>query len=168
MAATKLYHWKKHHKNKSNPDHLSHAHLWDGEGSQAAGRDVYKSPVVKIVDVSVGLVKSRESPDGEEMNFLHFAGQSKKLGLNTTNCKTMEAMTGRVAPPQWIGTTIQLYVDPKAQYPGGKKGPAIRIKPMAAKGAPETEPLAGAPEAVAERLEEERAERLESDEGASS
>ena len=160
-------HWKTLRPSKSNPDHLSHAHLHDGDGSEKAGRDVYHSPILKIANVSIGLVKSQEKPDGEEMVFLHFEGRTtRKLGLNSTNSKTLESLSGSPTPMRWIGMTIQLYVDPKAKYPKGEKGPAIRIKPMLPRAAP-TEIPEPRPDDV-ERLEvakEERVEREPGDDG---
>ena len=91
-----------------------------------AGRDVYWTPVLKIATVSIGLVKSQDKPNGEELIFLHFEGQSRKLGLNSTNAKTMTSLSGSPVPMRWVGLTIQLYVDPKAKYPKGETGPAIR------------------------------------------
>jgi hypothetical protein len=157
-----LKHWKTVRPSKSNPDHLSHAHLLDVEASEKAGKDVYLSPRVKIANVSIGLIKSLESPNGDDMIFLHFEGQSKKLGLNSTNSKTMQSLSGSAAPIRWIGLTIQLYVDPSARYPKGEKGPAIRIKPTLPRGAdvaPMPEPR---PEDV-ERLEAVKDARVEGD-----
>ncbi len=163
-------HWKTVRPSRSNPDHLNHAHLHDGDGSDAAtkkaGRpvDVYHSPVLTISSVSIGLVKSQDKPNGEELIFLHFDGQTaRKLGLNSTNAKTLESLSGSPTPTRWVGMTIQLYVDPKAKYPAGKTGPAIRIKPMLPRGAAPTEMHEPRVEDV-ERLEDQRDERLEEDE----
>lgn len=153
-------HWKTVRPSKSNPDHLSHAHLLNSEASEKAGRDVYLSPIVKIARVSIGLVKSQESPNGDDMIFLHFEGQSKKLGLNSTNGKTMQNLSGSAVPLAWVGLTIQLYVDPNAKYPKGEKGPAIRIKPMLPRGAADPAPLAEPRPADVERLEAARDERV--------
>lgn len=152
-------HWKTIRTSKANPDHLSHAHLLDSAASEKAGRDVYLSPSVNVAKVTIGLVKSQESPNGEEMVFLHFDGQSKKLGLNSTNSKTMQSLSGSAAPIRWVGLAITLYVDPQAKYPKGEKGPAIRIRPTLARAAdplPTPEPRG---EDV-ERLERARDERV--------
>lgn len=159
-------HWRTVKKSKSNPDHLSHAHLYDAEKSRAAGgRGVYRSPIMRVVDVSIGLVKSQETPKGEELVFLHFDRTKLKLGLNTTNSKTMARLTGSEAPSGWVGTTIQLYVDPEAKYPKGEKGPAVRIRPTLPRGNADASPLPDVPEADRERLENEQAERLEREPG---
>ena len=152
-------HWKTVRPSKANPDHLSHAHLLDSVASEAKGKDVYLSPCIKIADVSIGLVKSQESPNGDDMIFLHFVGQSKKLGLNTTNSKTMQALSGSAAPIRWVGLTIQLYVDPQARYPKGEKGPAIRIRPTLPRAADTASMPEARPEDV-ERLEAVRDERV--------
>lgn len=153
-------HWKKVRRSKANPDHLTHVDLYD-EAKSTDTKAVFHSPILSIVDVSIGLTKSKESPNGDEMIFLHFQQTRRKLGLNTTNSETLEALTGRRTPRGWIGTTIQLYVDPQAKYPGGKKGPGVRIRPTLPKGAPETAPMPSVPEAARERLEHEHAERLD-------
>lgn len=152
-------HWKTIRKSKSNPDHLSHAHLYDSVASEAKQVDVYHSPILTISDVSIGLVKSQEQPNGEELVFLHFAGRKEKLGLNSTNSNTLESLSGSPTPLRWAGLTIQLYVDPKAKYPKGKMGPAIRIKPMLPKGAPTPMPEPRAEDV--ERLESAQEENLE-------
>ncbi len=153
-------HWKTIRPSKSNPDHLSHAHLLNGEASEKAGSDVYFSPAVKIAKVSIGLVKSQESPNGDDMIFLHFEGQAKKLGLNSTNSKTMQQLSGSAAPVRWVGLTIQLYVDPQAKYPKGEKGPAIRIRPKLPRGADAVPMPEARPEDV-ERLEAAKQERID-------
>ena len=159
-------HWKTIRVNKSNPDHLSHAHLHNGEASEIATKkagknvDVYWSPVLRVADVSIGLVKSQDKPNGEEMVFLHFEGQSRKLGLNSTNSKTMESLSGSPTPIRWVGLSIQLYVDPRAKYPKGETGPAIRIKPMLPRG-PDATPMPDARPEDVERLEGERDEKIE-------
>jgi len=154
-------HWKKTKPSKSNPDMLVHGLLYNEAESKKAGKAVYRSPVLKISNVSMGLVKSERAPKGEEMIFLHFEGQSKKLGLNTTACKTLESLTGRVVPLEWVGFAIQLYVDPQAKYPGGEKGPAIRIRPTLPRGQQaETAPMVEPSPEVLERLEEEKEARL--------
>lgn len=153
-------HWKTLRRSKSNPDLLTHADLYDSAESAKTGKAVYKRPVVKVVDVSIGLVKSQDKPNGEEMVFLHFQGVRRKLGLNSGNSRTMEQLTGRAAPSGWVGATIQLYVDPQAKYPKGEKGPAIRIRPTRPSGQAEADPMPNVPEEDRERLESEQAERL--------
>jgi hypothetical protein len=163
-------HWKTIRPSKSNPDHLSHAHLHNGEASDAASAkagkpvNVYWSPVLKVTNVTIDLVKSQDKPNGEELVFLHFEGRSQKLGLNSTNSKTMESLSGSPTPIRWIGLSIQLYVDPQAKYPKGEKGPAIRIRPLLPKG-PDATPMPDARPADVERLESEKDERLEREPG---
>lgn len=151
-------HWRKNHQSDAN--HLKSVDLYDEKESRKTGRDCYLSPIVRIEKMSVGLIKSRQKPKGDKRNFAHFAGKSKPLGLNVTNCETIESLSGSPATERWVGLTIQLYVDPKAQYPDGKKGPAIRIRPTAPDGKADTGPLPGVSPAERERLEDEHDERL--------
>ena len=151
-------HWRKNHD--SNVNHLKHYDLLD-EASTTPERDEYHSPVVLIEKMSVERMVSREKPKGERRNFAHFKGKSKPLGLNVTNCEVLEAMSGGSDPARWVGLQVQLYVDRQARYPSGKKGPAIRIKPMRASGPADTGPLPGVSDAARERLEGEHAERIE-------
>ena len=155
-------HWRTVHRSKANPDMLTHADLYDAEKSKSAGgRNVFRSPVVKVVSVSIGLVKNKENPKGEDMVFLHFDRTNKKLGLNTTNHKQMEKLTGIGAPNGWVGATIQLYVDQEAKMFGGGTGPAIRISPKLPRGAADAAPTPEVPAADRERLEKEHEARLE-------
>lgn len=153
-------HWRTVHRSKSNPDMLTHADLYDADKSKASGRNVYASPVVRVSSASIGMVKNADNPKGDEMVFLHFEGRKKKLGLNSTNHKQMEKLTGKGAPNQWVGAAIQLYVDPEAKYFGGGKGPAIRISPKLPSAKPDTSPEPEVPEADRERLEREHADRI--------
>lgn len=153
-------HWRTLKKNKSNPDHLNHAFLYDAPKSKATGRPHYHKPVMKVVGVSLGLVKSQDKPNGDEQVFLHFDKTKLKLGLNVTNSKTMARLTGQESPNGWVGTTIQLYVDPDAKYPKNETGPAIRISPRLPKAGQETTPLPDVPAEDLERLENEQAEKL--------
>jgi len=154
-----MSHWRKNHQSDSN--NLRSVDLYDEKESQRTGKDRYVSPVVEIEKMTVGLIKSREKPKGEKRNFAHFKGKAKPLGLNVTNCETIADLAGSPATERWAGLVIQLYVDPQARYPSGKKGPAIRIRPTLPDGKPDTSPL---PEVSAEdrqRLEEEQAGRIE-------
>jgi hypothetical protein len=121
---------------------------------------VYYSPVVTIERISANAVKSREKPRGERRNFAHFKGKQKPLGLNVTNCETIESLAGSPNTDRWVGLTIQLYVDPRVRYPSGRYGPAIRIRPTMPDGKPDTGPLPEISEQARERLEEEHEERL--------
>lgn len=158
-------HWRTVHRSKANPDLLTHADLYDADKSKATGRAVYRSPVVKIVSVSIGLVKNKENPSGEEMVFLHLDKTKKKLGLNTTNHKQVEKLTGVGAPNQWVGATIQLYVDLNAKYFGGGTGPAIRVSPKLPRASGDASPLPDVPAEDRARLEDEHAKRLDREPG---
>ena len=155
-------HWRKNHETETND--LRSADLFDDAASKAQGRDVYASPIVRIEKMSVGRVKSREKPRGERRNYAHFTGKSKPLGLNVTNAETLQSLSGSPDTERWVGLTIQLYVDPQARYPSGKKGPAIRIRPTAPKGPADTTPLPDVPSEARERLDGELEERLSEEE----
>jgi hypothetical protein len=154
-----MTHWRKNHQSDAN--HLKSVDLFDEKESKRTGRDCYVSPVVVIEKMSAGLIKSREKPKGERRNFAHFKGKAKPLGLNVTNCETIQDLAGSPDTDKWIGLTIQLYVDPRSRYPSGKTGPAIRIRPTAPDGKPDTMPLPDLSEEARERLECEHDERLD-------
>ncbi len=152
-------HWRKNHETDSN--HLKSSDLYDEKNSQP-GAAVYGSPVVLIEKATTDKVKSREKPRGERRNFIYFKGKSKPLGLNVGNCEILESLSGSPDPQHWVGMTIQLYVDPQAKYPNGKKGPAIRIRPTLPRGqTADTGPLPSVSDAERERLEREHQERID-------
>lgn len=153
-----MSHWRKNHQSDAN--NLRSVDLYDEKESLRTGRDCYVSPVVKIVKMTVDVIKSREKPKGDKRNFAHFAGKSKPLGLNVTNCETLESLAGSPATERWVGLTVQIYVDPQARYPSGKKGPAIRIRPTLPDGKADTSPLPELSDEARERLEDDREERL--------
>lgn len=152
-----MAHWRQNHESSSNL--LRSSDLYDERASKP-GAPSYVSPVVVIEKMSKDVIKSREKPRGERRNFAHFKGKSKPLGLNVTNCETLESLSGSPDPAHWVGLTIQIYVDKQAKYPSGKKGPAIRIRPTRPTGTPDTTPLPELSEETRERLEDEHEERL--------
>lgn len=153
-----MSHWRKNHQSDAN--NLRSVDLYDEAQSLKTGRDCYFSPVVRIEKMSVGVIKSREKPKGDKRNFAHFAGKAKPLGLNVTNCETLESLSGSPATERWVGLTIQIYVDPNSRYPSGKKGPAIRIRPTLPDGKADTSPLPGVSDAERERLDGEHDDRI--------
>jgi hypothetical protein len=92
----------------------------------------------------------------------YFKGFTKGLGLNATNAKTLEALSGNGDPRSWVGMKVGLYVDPSAKYPGkNKTGPALRIS---SKRLDPSLPVASQPEVneeTRERLEAEKEKLLE-------
>ena len=151
-------HWRKGHQSEAN--NLRSVDLYDEAASQKSGRDCYVSPVVVIEKMSTAPVKSRDKPKGEIRNFAHFKGKSKPLGLNVTNCETLQDLAGSPATERWVGLVVQLYVDPRVRYPSGKKGPAIRIRPTLPDGKPDTSPIPEVSEETWDRLEKEHEERI--------
>ena len=151
-------HWRKNHQSDAN--NLRSVDLYDEKESKRTGRDCYLSPVVEIAKMGAELIKSREKPKGDKRNFAHFKGKSKPLGLNVTNCETLQDLAGSPDTDKWVGLKIQLYVDPRARYPSGKTGPAIRIRPTLPDGKPDTGPLPEMSEEARERLEQEHVDRV--------
>lgn len=154
-----MSHWRKNHQSDSNM--LRSVDLYDEATTAKTGRDAYFSPVVQIEKMTVGLIKSREKPKGEQRNFAHFKGKAKPLGLNVTNCETIADLAGSPATERWVGLVLQLYVDPKSRYPSGKSGPAIRIRPTLPDGKPDTSALPEVPTDARERLEGEQNDRVD-------
>jgi hypothetical protein len=96
---------------------------------------------LKSVDVEVvgsGVIKAKTSDGkGKAMPFLEFRGKKKVLGLNATNCKAMEAMTGTGIVETWRGWITLTVV--RTKYKDMKTGrdeetDAIRIAPRRPKG----------------------------------
>lgn len=156
-------HWRRNHESDSNV--LRSIDLYNDVESSRQGRDVYGSPILLIEKMSVDVLKSKEKPKGQRRNFAHFKGKSKPLGLNVGHCETLESLSGSSDPKDWVGLTIQLYVDPQARHASGKKGPAIRMRPMRPKGPADTNPLPDVPPEARERLEREQQERIEREPG---
>lgn len=65
---------------------------------------------------------------------LKFEEDHRGLVLNQTNWGSIEAIHG-VESDMWIGKRITLYVDPNVMF-GGKRVPAIRVRPMVSKQSP--------------------------------
>jgi hypothetical protein len=154
-----LHHWRKNHESAASKD-LKHIDLLD-ERSSSNERRIFFSPIVRIERMTTGKMVSKDKPKGEQRNFAHFAGKAKPLGLNVTNCETLEDLSGSPDPKDWVGMTIQLYVDPQCKYPAGKKGPGIRIRPKLPNAPADTSPLPTVSDEARAQLEEEHQERLE-------
>lgn len=98
---------------------------------------------MKSVDVEIvgsGVIRAKTSDGkGKAMPFLEFRGKKKVLGLNATNCKAMEAMTGTGIVETWRGWITLTVV--RTKYKDMKTGrdeetDAIRIAPKRPKGKP--------------------------------
>lgn len=85
---------------------------------------------VEVVDSGVFKVKGE---DGEkDMVWLGFAGKKKRLGLNVSNNKSMEAITGSPDFMTWRGLITLVVVRTKyydAKLKGMTETDAIRIAP---------------------------------------
>lgn len=96
---------------------------------------------LKSVDVEIvgsGVIKAKTSDGkGKAMPFLEFRGKKKVLGLNATNCKAMEAITGTGIVETWRGWITLTVV--RTKYKDMKTGrdeetDAIRIAPRRPRG----------------------------------
>lgn len=96
---------------------------------------------LKSVDVEIvgsGVTKAKTSDGkGKSMPYLEFRGKKKVLGLNATNCKAMEAITGTGIVETWRGWITLTVV--RTKYKDIKTGrdeetDAIRIAPRRPKG----------------------------------
>lgn len=90
MAADQPHHWR-HILRRANEDFLFAEDIGP-KGSTVA---------VEIVDSGVGAVKTRSG--SEPMPWVGFRGKKKKLGLNRTNCKTLETLCGTPDYMKWRG-----------------------------------------------------------------
>ena len=72
--------------------------------------------------------------DADKKLVLHFVGKTKALSLNRTNAKVMEMAFGDETD-EWIGQTIELWVDPYVTFQGKMVG-GIKITPKPAIPAP--------------------------------
>lgn len=98
--------------------------------------------------VTVKGIRDHTFEDGKKQAVLSFEEDDRELGLNITNWDTMEELTGEHDSDNWVGHTIELYVDPKVMF-AGKRTPAIRIREAtgkpAAGGPPPKKPAGGPP-----------------------
>lgn len=86
---------------------------------------------VEIVESGVGSVKTRSG--SEAMPWVGFKGKKKRLGLNRTNCKTLETLCGTPDYMKWRGWVTLIVIRTRA--PDRDSGEmietdAIRIAPQ--------------------------------------
>ena len=107
-----------------------------------AGKDAYDI-VLKVTRVTIGIVGKED--DAREQAILHFAGTEQTLGLNNTNARSMEAITGSDDTDDWAGAVVELFTVPvDSQW--SKTGHGIRLrKPRGNKPAVTGEPQPEAP-----------------------
>lgn len=89
------------------------------------------SVAVEIVESGVGSVKTRSG--SEAMPWVGFKGKKKKLGLNRTNCKTLETLCGTPDYMKWRGWVTLIVIRTRApDRDSGKmiETDAIRIAPQ--------------------------------------
>lgn len=104
-------HWKKMMDEKD----MLYAH-------DLEGRDV-----TLTIDKVVGGELRGENNKKSKKPIVHIRNQTKKLALNVTNCKTIEALAGTPDPAEWAGLRITIF--PTTTEFGGKTVECIRIRP---------------------------------------
>ena len=78
--------------------------------------------------VTIKAIRSHTFEDGNNQRVLVFEETDSELGLNVTNWDSVAEITREGDDDNWIGHRIELYVDRNVTY-GGKRVPAIRIRP---------------------------------------
>jgi len=104
-------HWKKLMDEKE----MLYAHDLDG-------RDV----TITVEKVIGGELRGENNKKSKKP-ICHIKGKTKKLALNVTNCKTIEALTGTPDPAEWAGIRITIF--PTTTDFGGKTVECIRVRP---------------------------------------
>ena len=104
-------HWKKMMDDKE----MLGAHDLDG-------RDV----TITIERVVGGEVRGENNKKNKKP-IAHIKGKTKKLALNVTNCKAIEALIGTPDPAEWSGARITIF--PTTTDMGGKVVDCIRVRP---------------------------------------
>jgi hypothetical protein len=100
-------------------------HMMDSEYLFAAdlqGRDV----VVTIEKITVANLIG-EGGRKTKKPAAHFAGKSKPLALNATNCRVIANLLGSNDTQHWIGKAITIY--PTTTKVGGETVECIRVRP---------------------------------------
>jgi hypothetical protein len=95
----------------------------DFTGSKFLSAEDYPRPVVlTIVQVSI----EELGEDKETKPVVWFEHVRKGMACNKTNVSTLIELYGDDSD-QWVGNSIEVYVDPNVQF-GGKKTPALRLR----------------------------------------
>lgn len=109
-------------------------------------------PKYNTLTLTICKIESHTFDDGKGQRVLSFENFDKKLGLNVTNWNRIEAITGKDDDDQWIGETIEVFVDPYVEFQG-KIIPAIRVREPSGKvphpSAPPAPPAVGMSKAEA-------------------
>ena len=106
-------HWK---KVVSDPIYLGEADFQEGEEKTAT--------IDHVVEAEEFM-----TADGKKVKAVaHFREELKPLILNATNCKNITKALGSPFFEDWVGQTIQLYIDPKVKAFGDIVS-AVRVRP---------------------------------------
>lgn len=106
---------------------MAHWREWMDESPYLTWIDLKgKDRVVKIVKTEQGVVSG---PQGKKKCVLiTFEGVPKPFGSNVTCNETIEAVTGKEDPKDWVGATITLYVTTTLMKDGTTRR-CIRVRP---------------------------------------
>jgi hypothetical protein len=96
------------------------------DGSFLRKADVAESPVWTITNVEERVVTAPGKEPKDKL-VLFFDGTKKGLVLNMSNGDTLCELTGHEDPEEWIGQTVQLYVDDTVAYAGKRVG-GVRLR----------------------------------------
>ncbi len=123
---------KTHYRKVFKSDHLGVADLEDLiEG---------KSNLIFTITHVKSEIGVRVAGKKGNFNIAYFKEKIKPLVLNAINSKRMKGFAnGSVFVEDWVGITVQLYIDPKVSYAGETTG-GVRINPNAPKKAQELQP----------------------------
>jgi hypothetical protein len=101
------------------------------EGTYLKQSDVTIPVVWTITDVQERLIAVPGKKPKPKL-VLFFDGNQKGLVLNMSNGDTLYNMTGQEDPEEWIGQSVELYVDETVNYAGKRVG-GVRLRTPAKK-----------------------------------
>ncbi len=99
------------------------------------GQDDFPLPCTAIInEVILEQIKDMDTEMNKTKAVLYLIGPSlegvdisRGIILNNTNWDSLEEITGKDDSDDWIGTHIEVYVDPNIRF-GGKKVGGVRIR----------------------------------------
>lgn len=104
--------------------HLTAPDLGDGTGR-------YKSVIVKVKEIKIEMLMKAKTQKKEPTPVAFFEKGSKYLILSNAVCRGMFEATGKSVPAEWIGQTVELWVETGVRA-FGKVTDQVRVR--AAKG----------------------------------
>ena len=103
----------------------------------------YRSFVGTIADARTGKYR-----DGRASIEVQFRENPKWLGLNATNRKMVEKISGGTNSDSWLGKQVEVYVKPDVEFEGNSM-PGIRLRPVGSAPAQPAAPAARVPATIA-------------------